>query len=74
MLETYLEQIKNAKSKADLQELSYQAIRYLCDKDHNLICACCAWKENQLKAKTQTELDNCAKVLKIAKKYINKIK
>ncbi len=76
MLEIYLEQIKNAKTKPDLQDTNYRAF---CDnsitgKQHDLLTACCVWKENQQKGATQDQLDNCVKVLKIPKKYINLIK
>ena len=76
MLETYLEQIKNAKTKPDLQDINYRAF---CDnsitaKQDALLTACCVWKENQQKGATENQLDICARVLKIPKKYINKIK
>lgn len=75
-MDKYLQEIKNAKTKPDLQDTNYRAF---CDnsitgKQHDLLTDLCVWKENQQKGATQDQLNDCAKVLKIPKKYINLIK
>ena len=75
-MDKYLQEIKNAKSKDDLRQITYRAF---CDnaitgKQHDILTACSVWKENQIKGAKSEQLDNCVKVLKIPKKYINLIK
>lgn len=75
-MDKYIDEIKNAKTRPDLQDINYRAF---CDnsitgKQHDFLTALCVWKENQQKGETQEQLDHCAKVLKISKKHISKIK
>lgn len=75
-MEKYLNKIKNAKNKDDLHQINYDVLldHSMTGAQWDLVSGLCVWKETQLAGKSQTELDHCASVLKLAKKYINKIK
>ena len=76
-MEKYFEQIKNATSKAELQEISfnfcknepYQAL----SKESNLIDGLCVYKECLLDNANKSELEQCIKVLKLPKTIVKKI-
>lgn len=75
-MDKYLQEIKNAKSKEELREIVYKGFlsKDITQGQDNIITNCAVWKENQQKGATQDQLNDCAKVLKIPKKYINLIK
>lgn len=71
----YLKKIKNAQNKDELKELSYEATKdvKITKKEYDTIVSCCVWKQWQLTTPPAI-LDDCAKTLKLAKKYVNIIK
>lgn len=71
----YLEKIKNAQNSNELKELSYKATKdvEITKKEYDIIVSCCVWKQWQLTTPPAI-LDDCAKILKLAKKYVNIIK
>ena len=74
-MKKYLEMIKNAKNKDELKEISYSATKdnAITRKEHDTIVSCCVWKQWQLTTPPAT-LDDCAKSLKLSKKYVDAIK
>ena len=66
-MKKYIEQIKNAKSKEELQQISYDFFINTDIKitDNNLIDKLCVYKECLLDNASKEELKQCIKVLKI---------
>lgn len=67
--------IGQATSKDQLRDISYRAFLHpaLSRKDDNLITALCVYRENYLAGKSDDELKECKKALKLTKKQIETI-
>lgn len=74
-MDKYLQQIKTAKSKDELHQITYNAIKdpHITPKQYNKITALCVWKNLELQG-AMSILADCAKNLKLTKKDTDKIK
>lgn len=71
-MKKYIEQIKNAKSKEELKQISYDFFINTDIKitDNNLIDKLCIYKECLLDNASKEELKECIKILKLPKDII----
>lgn len=71
----YIELIKNAKSKEELRQISYDFFINTDIKitDNNLIDKLCIYKECLLDNASKEELKQCIKVLKLPTKLIKQL-
>lgn len=71
----YIELIKNAKSKEELRQISYDFFIKTDIKitDNNLIDKLCIYKECLLDNASKEELKQCIKVLKLPTKLIKQL-
>lgn len=71
----YIELIKNAKSKEELRQISYDFFISTDIKitDNNLIDKLCIYKECLLDNASKEELKQCIKVLKLPTKLIKQL-
>lgn len=72
---TFIAMITKAMTKDQLRDISYRAFLHpaLTGKDDNLITALCVYRENYLDGKSDDELKECKKALKLTKKQIETI-
>lgn len=75
MVNQFISMIAKAMTKDQLRDISYRAFLHpaLTRKDDNLITALCVYRENYLAGKSDDELKECKKALKLTKKQIETI-
>lgn len=77
-MKKYIEQIKNAKTKEELKQISYEFFKnekyQVTSKQSNLIDGLCIYKECLLDNANESDLKQCAKVLKLPKSIIKELK
>lgn len=75
MVNQFISMIAKAMTKEQLRDISYRAFLHpaLTRKDDNLITALCVYRENYLAGKSDDELKECKKALKLTKKQIETI-
>lgn len=74
-MDKYLQEIKTAKNKDELRDITYKAIKdpRITPKQYDKLTALCVWKNLELQGAIAI-LADCAKNLKLAKKETDKIK
>ena len=76
-MKKYIEQIKNAKTKEELKQISYDFMKNepykIMSKESNLIDGLCIYKECLLNNADKNKLNQCIKVLKLPKNLIKEI-
>lgn len=76
-MQTYIKRIKDAKTKDELHQISYEFLRdtnvQALSKETDLIDGLCVYKECELDGASTQELNLCIKSLKLPKKYVLQI-
>ena len=76
-MDKYIEQIKNAKTKEELHQISYNfTLNEKCtilSKEQNLIDGLCVFKELLLDGADKNTLNQCSKSLRLPKNITNRI-
>lgn len=76
-MKTYIEKIKNATTKEELKQISYDFMKnepyQVMSKECNLIDGLCVYKECLLDNAGKKELEQCIKVLKLPKSIVKEL-
>lgn len=76
-MKQYIEKIKNAKTKEELHQISYDFLKNteytIFSKENTLIDHLCVYKECLLENASKKDLEDCIKVFKLPKKLVKEI-